>query len=194
MGKLIDELGNRYGHLVVIERTHPPSANLRKGDAWWRCRCDCGSTDYISRGHTLRNGQARHCGCLKSEVQSRAQLRSGHLRLPEGQAAFNMLYRYYQRSAKKREIHFELTEEDFSFLTQMNCFYCGDEPDQYVTNQSGSTYCHNGVDRRDPTSGYTMDNVVPCCKVCNIMKRNYRPVPFLWHISKIHNYRGLSHG
>jgi hypothetical protein len=43
----------------------------------------------------------------------------------------------------------------------------------------------NGVDRVDSGRGYTVDNCVPCCKFCNLMKRNYTPEFFLAHTSKI---------
>jgi len=53
--KTIDETGNRYGMLTVIERV--PA----KGFAIWLCRCDCGE-DRIVKGAELRRGSAKHCG------------------------------------------------------------------------------------------------------------------------------------
>lgn len=53
---LIDELGNRYGNLTVIEKTK--DKNNRTA---WLCKCDCGNT-IIVRGPELRRGKYTTCG------------------------------------------------------------------------------------------------------------------------------------
>lgn len=53
----IDETGNRYGRLVVIER-----ADNKGKDTCWKCKCDCGN-ETIVRGYDLRSGQTKSCGC-----------------------------------------------------------------------------------------------------------------------------------
>lgn len=65
MRKLIDETGNRYGRLVVIERVK----NIGSSAAWL-CRCDCGN-ETIVRGGGLRKGSTRSCGCLRREEHSK---------------------------------------------------------------------------------------------------------------------------
>ena len=57
--KLIDELGNRYNKLVVIERAAGPTTS-----AYWLCRCDCGGAKVVA-GKMLRNGNTGSCGCLE---------------------------------------------------------------------------------------------------------------------------------
>jgi hypothetical protein len=54
----IDETGNKYGKLTVIERVGDG-----KGRRSWRVRCDCGDepTKPI-RGYVLRANQRLHCG------------------------------------------------------------------------------------------------------------------------------------
>lgn len=60
--QIIDEIGNRYGRLTVIEMV-----NLdKKQGAFWKCKCDCG-TYTIVRGTQLRNGKTSSCGCLVSK-------------------------------------------------------------------------------------------------------------------------------
>lgn len=66
--KAIDETGNRYGKLVVIERQNIPG----EGRARWLCRCSCGNTTVVD-GRSLRNGNTRSCGCLVSEVARRTK-------------------------------------------------------------------------------------------------------------------------
>lgn len=58
--KIINEVGNRYGRLVVLEKVE--SIN---GRAAWKCQCDCGNT-VIVKGKYLRNGDTKSCGCLSS--------------------------------------------------------------------------------------------------------------------------------
>jgi len=62
MGKFIDETGNRYGRLVVLERVKSD----RSRQATWRCKCDC-ENEVIIAGHSLRSGNTRSCGCFKRE-------------------------------------------------------------------------------------------------------------------------------
>lgn len=64
------------------------------------------------------------------------------------------------KSAKKRSIQVELTMEEFSVVTSADCFYCwGSLP-----------FAGYGLDRKDSSGGYTLENVVPCCKICNRIK------------------------
>ncbi len=66
--------------------------------------------------------------------------------------------RMYRYQARKRGLVFELTREQFATLTSQRCFYCG---------HSGKV----GVDRKDNEQGYTLQNSVPCCGICNFMKK-----------------------
>lgn len=59
---LKNEVGNRYGKLVVIKRT----SDLKKGEARWLCKCDCGNITEVSGLH-LRNGTIQSCGCKRYE-------------------------------------------------------------------------------------------------------------------------------
>lgn len=62
MGNEKNEIGKRYGRLVVIER----APNTKAGDAMWKCKCDCGN-ETITRGRNLRTGRTKSCGCLHDE-------------------------------------------------------------------------------------------------------------------------------
>lgn len=58
----INEIGNRYGKLVVLERDLKKS----KKNAYWLCQCDCGKQTTVL-GTKLRKGETKSCGCLRSE-------------------------------------------------------------------------------------------------------------------------------
>ena len=57
---LIDEIGNTYGKLTVIDKA--PSTDSR---TYWKCLCECGNITY-ALGGTLRSGMKKSCGCLSS--------------------------------------------------------------------------------------------------------------------------------
>ena len=59
---VINEIGNRYGRLLVLER----AKNNHRGEAQWFCQCDCGN-QVIVKGVSLRTGHTRSCGCLQKE-------------------------------------------------------------------------------------------------------------------------------
>lgn len=64
--KKINELGNRYGKLVVIQDGGSNSKGLR----YWICKCDCGTITKVS-GPQLRSGKTQSCGCLKSKGEEK---------------------------------------------------------------------------------------------------------------------------
>ena len=64
----------------------------------------------------------------------------------------------YRAGARKRRLPFTLTKEDFMALWGQNCLYCGEKIEGI------------GIDRVDNSKGYTIENVVPCCHRCNMMK------------------------
>ena len=154
--KVIDETGNRYGSLVVIEQFF----DLKGKGAHWICECDCGNKTAV-RGSDLRSGHTKGCGCMKGKNR----------RLAKGEAAFNALFGNRKRDAKRRGLEWRLTKEQVHRLSKQNCHYCGAEPSQsFVMSHINGEYVYNGLDRVDNTKGYVIDNVVPCCFNCNYSK------------------------
>lgn len=66
MPKKIDEKGNRYGRLLVLEEKGVPKDKKNKSITWL-CLCDCGN-DAIVSGEYLRKGQTKSCGCLRGDI------------------------------------------------------------------------------------------------------------------------------
>lgn len=69
-------------------------------------------------------------------------------------------YRYnqYRNGARSRGYCFDLTIEEFTALWNKSCSYCNKDI-------SGI-----GIDRKDNSVGYTVDNTIACCITCNFMK------------------------
>lgn len=63
--KIVDETGNTYGRLTVIEQ----AGSNKEHKALWKCICQCGQ-EVIVTGKNLRTGATRSCGCLISDVLS----------------------------------------------------------------------------------------------------------------------------
>ena len=72
MGKIIDETGNIYGYLTVIER----APNNKEGRAMWRCKCKCGN-EIVVLGKHLRSGNTKSCGCYQRERATESNLKRG---------------------------------------------------------------------------------------------------------------------
>ena len=60
--KIEDLSGKTFGLLQVIEQAH----NVIHRNAFWKCRCSCGSEVYVS-GTNLRQGYTTNCGCDKAK-------------------------------------------------------------------------------------------------------------------------------
>lgn len=55
--------GERFGRLTVISQHNERS---KAGKLRWVCRCDCGKT-CIAVGGSLKTGNTKSCGCIKTE-------------------------------------------------------------------------------------------------------------------------------
>ena len=64
--KRINELGNKYGKLTVVQDAGSNSKGLR----YWFCKCECGTFVKVS-GPQLRSGGTQSCGCLKSKGEEK---------------------------------------------------------------------------------------------------------------------------
>lgn len=131
------------------------------------CKCDCGKVTFVRIAH-LRNKQTTSCGCIRKEIRKQEANRRRQ-QFEEGEIAFNRLYKKYKR--RNRETKF-LSKADFKLLTQQNCHYCNSSPSNVIKHSTNGDYVYQGLDRKDSSKGYTIDNVVPCCIICNRAKNN----------------------
>lgn len=132
--------------------------------------------------YSIREGGSKSCGCLKSVS---AKVRGQNQRTPEGH--YVSIYKRYIKSARARGYEFNLTEEETVKLFKDNCHYCGESPSNRTGKQIGKIVPTNGIDRKDNSIGYSIDNCVPCCKYCNKMKLYHSYEDFTSHILKIAN-------
>jgi len=84
------------------------------------------------------------------------------------------MYKKYEKSAKERNLEWELTTEQFKSFWQKPCYYCSYEIQTI------------GLDRIDNKKGYLLDNLVVCCGMCNKMKGTFTQKEFLKQCNKIY--------
>ena len=178
--------GQKFERLRVIKKVGSSKTNSH---LIWLCECDCGNTTSV-RSDQLVLGRTRSCGCLGKET---AKKNVTKCRLPEGEAAFNQLFRNMKRNAKRRGYVWELTKKEVRRLTKQDCFYCGREPSQISSAPTyNGSYVYNGIDRFDSDLGYVCTNVVPCCWDCNKRKGTRNGNELLAWIKTVyeHVYKG----
>jgi hypothetical protein len=61
-----NEIGNRYGRLLVIEQAPAPEHYKEKRQGFWLCRCDCGNI-VVANAALLRRGMKMSCGCYNRD-------------------------------------------------------------------------------------------------------------------------------
>lgn len=74
--------------------------------------------------------------------------------------------RNYKASAKQKGLVYAIPELEMRLMTESPCHYCGTQ----YNDGTRFDYQLMGLDRIDKNEGYTKENVIPCCKTCNMMK------------------------
>lgn len=74
-------------------------------------------------------------------------------------AKYNKFLSYIKQSGHYNGLSFETYRE----LTKLPCYYCNME----INDKNGIR-----LDRIDSNRGYILQNVVPCCKRCNVAKND----------------------
>ena len=161
MTKIIDLMGKKFGRLMVIRRI----GSDKYGKPMWLCKCDCGN-EKIVQGGCLKRGNTKSCGCSRKGNTNR--------KLPLGLSSMRSRINSYKIKAKIRNLEWKITEEQFEEITQRDCFYCGTKPNNIANiKKCNGSFTYNGLDRVDNAKGYTIDNVVSCCKTYNYAKNNH---------------------
>ena len=170
--------GFRSGRLVVVEEV----GKDKNGCRMFKCMCDCGTMSTVRLVQTV---PPRSCGCLVAEI-SRPAAWAANTK-PAGDSSLNSLMSVYKdRARKKYKCEFSIPKSNFKELCKKDCNYCGSSPKNVMSKERcNGAFVYNGLDRVDPSKGYTLDNVVPSCAICNKMKGSLFPDGFLTHIRKV---------
>jgi len=177
MSAFMDLTGQKFNRLTVIKRVE----NNKLQKTMWLCKCECGN-EIVVCGYSLKNGHTKSCGCLRKENLERFHKQNT---LATGIAGMRNVINSY----KQKAYNYVLTEKQFEEITQQPCYYCGAKPNNRANRKDcNGVYIYNGLDRVDNTKGYTVENVVPCCKICNIAKGKLTLQEFKKWIDQIYHY------
>lgn len=180
--KQINLVGKKFNSLTVIKLL--PSVQYGKYKKRnWECLCDCGNLTKVNTSPLIK-GKIKTCGCIFKIVSVQNSLKSRY-KLANKSTAKNHLYSQYRANAKNRNYEFSLTKEEFEVLILSNCHYCNSEPLNLHTS-SFYNLLYNGIDRIDNDKGYTLENSVSCCKMCNISKNNNTLEYFLQWVKSVY--------
>lgn len=162
-------VGQQLGTRVVLESL-PRSL--------FRVECVVCGYETFQRGNDLESLSSKSCiQCLMKSRDANAK------------TVFNRV----KGNAKTRGIYFNLTIDDFIGIASQNCFYCNEPPVQkYNFRERGRPY--NGLDRVDNGLGYTLDNSVSCCPICNYAKHDLSISEFKEWLTKCYSSFILKEG
>jgi len=171
-------IGLKFGRLTALK-----DIGSKRNNRLWLCSCECGNIKSVISS-SLKTGVTKSCGCLQKE---KAKLTGTLFRSKgKGVSAFNTLFYSYRSEARKRNLEFKLSETEFKELISNKCFYCNSLPaNVFFKNNKNGELRYNGIDRVDNTKGYLIKNVVPCCKHCNMSKKDRTLKEFVQWAAKI---------
>ncbi len=157
--------GDKFGRLTVIRKVEN-----RKTKCVFECVCECGNKRDVP-SHSLLSGICESCGCLRNERATKALIKRHNKNFPNGfVTAPQLVYKSYKLRASNTGIYFNISQDTFRSLCEKECHYCG-EPPSNKKKYRGECWAYNGVDRLDSEYGYTDQNCVPCCAMCNQSKK-----------------------
>lgn len=93
-------------------------------------------------------------------------------------------YLIYKRSADNKNLEFSISYREYVIIVDEPCHYCG------IIQDKG----FNGIDRKDQTKGYVLDNCVSCCKLCNYMKGSTSDDVFIKRVEHILTFQNKVNG
>lgn len=142
---------------------------LKQVNSIVRICVDCGSEYNIFKTHN--NHESRRCKHCNEMQQNQDAKRIDRDRNYKNEMFKNKerYYKEYINNALRREYEFLINFEEFSEIVDKECYYCHHN----IFEET------NGIDRVDNSKGYTKENTVSCCEMCNRMKSIYHPLFFL---------------
>jgi len=93
-------------------------------------------------------------------------------------------YNVYSRNSEFKKLEFTISYDDYISIVGKVCYYCG------TLQERG----FNGIDRKDQTKGYILDNCVSCCKMCNYMKGSTSDEVFIKRVEHILTFQNKISG
>lgn len=137
----------------------------------WTVRC------LSCKGETTTTWQAvRLKGCFQCTMKS--------LRKPDFHVAVSRCMTSWKFGAAARGLAWDLSRAACEEIMQSPCHYCGRVGANRQMKRDREIR-YNGPDRKNNLLGYTLENVLPCCGVCNRAKNAMSYEDFLAWIDAV---------
>lgn len=169
----------KFNRLTVVKLSHSDKRQRKH----YLFKCSCGNKKVI-QGSLVVSGNTKSCGCLAREIKKARRISKNH-------SEVTAIILGYKRHARTRGIEFLLSRADVDIIIRQDCFYCGKSPTnrQKTKNSLDGGLLYNGIDRVNSTLDYTTSNAVPCCRTCNLAKRDRTKQEFLDWITRVYNFQ-----
>lgn len=167
-------LNTTKGVLTVLSLDHEEYDSLKQiKRSYFLCKCSrCGNTTTVRTDRFGKNSYIpKSCTFCINDLQKEIAEKKYKIKdTKQTRDRINSI----KSGAKGRNLDFYLTDKQIEDIIAKPCYYCSIEHS-------------NGIDRIDSTKGYIVNNCVPCCKVCNLMKNKFSLDLFLNKVSLIYN-------
>ena len=180
--KLINEIGNKYGKLIVIDRAKEKPWD-KKGNANWLCQCNCGETKEIT-GYNLRNGHSKSCGCSVHNTKSNHKRWNGYEEISR------TFFSAIKDGARHRNLTFDISIEDIWNLFLKQNRKCALSGLELILPQKCKDNTHTAsLDRIDSTKGYIRGNIQWIHKDLNVMKMDLPEEKFFDYCKLVYEHK-----
>jgi hypothetical protein len=175
-------VGNQMNDWTILD---PIGSKDKHGQWKILVRCKCGNEKIVTE-YSVWSGKSVSCSTCGHKRRA-----AGDYRKRDESGDLNSSWTHYLdgyiRSANKRGFEFSLLPEKFKELCRLPCHYCDNPPNNNRNFGGGRILTNvNGIDRKNSSEGYTNENCVSCCKICNKMKSTLTTEEFIAHVERIY--------
>lgn len=147
-------------------------------------KCECGEQFTLSRDYKIKTSDQIRCKNCKRKANMQPNV---------GERA---AYKRVKSDAARGGRVFDLPLDWFLEAIHQPCHYCG-QVDQNSINVASKRkgeflikdFKYNGLDRLNNDIGYVIENVVPCCFVCNRAKNSMGYQEYIEYLNNMIQWR-----
>ena len=175
-------VGRTINSLTILENLGTRPEKSGHYVRWVLCGCVCSNKKEV-RLTSLKRGEPKSCGCLNKSNLSTKQIKQNHVTSTNKfrkthislykkysekyRTSFSSRFSILKNISKRRGVLTTITKEQHKDLLTLPCYYCGNT----LFGETGA-----GLDRKDNSKYYTLNNVLPCCCSCNRIRNIYLTV------------------
>ena len=176
--KFVDITGKRFGKLTVTSFSHKEKSPGGFMKYFWKCKCDCGNTTTVGKGHLTTN-KIRSCGCLSHRKGNQCPSFRGYGEIP------GRYFSSLKNGSKDRGRNFQFSVS-IKYLWEL---FLKQNRKCALTGTFLSFDDHTAsLDRINSSKGYVIGNVQWVHKDINFIKKHYNQNYFIKLCEGVANY------